>query len=787
MSQHSQILPINEILFRVPQELIGSLRLQKTNNPLIGQNRAIDALKLGLGIHADGYNLFIMGASGTGRRTILTTLLADYKSNPADLQDIAYVYNFSQPLEPKALYFASGTGSYFKKNLKTALESIRRQALQITNSQVFAAASKRILSQADNEENQLLAEFDTSMALEGFKLLQIKDNEDRSMDLIPVIRGKTVSFDDLQVQATAGKFSVSKLNSIRENYYRGLDLMSELFKTLREKRKATDKKIRSLKAESAAPIIDNELAMLRSLYAKAPENKPVLLHLDAIREDLLARIPVYMEPFKSLSHKKAFFTRYAVNLICEHTPEKNYIIQEEIPTFPNLFGSIESTGNNDDVTINGHMRLRQGAVHRAFGGFLVLRLQDLLMEEGSWAYLKRVLQSGKIEIQTPPTGMHVPSLLKPEAIPAKFKVVIIGGEHSYDFLYQEDPDFQKLFKVCAEFDSVMPLSEENLAEFIAFIEDYRDKNKLLPIDDSGIAEIITYAARKSEYRTMLTTRFTLITDLLNEAQYQAQKFGKTLITSETIIQTIEQRSFLQRLPEEKYAEMIRSSAILLDVKGKAIGKVNGLAVHDRGYHAFGIPIAVTAQAAPGNKGVINIERESGLSGEIYDKAHLIIQGLLHRKFAHNIHLALSASICFEQSYSEVDGDSASCAEFFALLSAIANIPLRQDIAVTGSLNQLGDVQPVGGVPEKVEGFYNACVSLGLTGTQGVIIPRRNKDNLFISDRMTADIQAGKFHIWAIDTVDDGIEILSEMNAADFSAKVYEILQNYAEQMQKHSR
>lgn len=787
MPHHGRTLPTNDILFNIPQEQIETLRLQNTNNPLIGQNRAIDALKLGLGIHSEGYNLFIMGASGTGRRTILTTLLADYKTNPADLQDIAYVYNFSQPLEPRALFFSAGTGSYFKKNLKAALESIRRQALQITKSQVFAAASKRILSQADNEENQLLAEFDTRMALEGFKLLQIKDNEDRSMDLLPVIRGKTVSFDDLQTLATAGRFSVSQLNSIRENYYRGLDLMSELFKTLRDKRKATDKKIRALKAESAAPIIDNELAMLRSLCSKTPENKSALKHLDAIREDLLARIPVYMEPFKSLSHKKAFFARYAVNLICEHTPEKNYIIQEEIPTFPNLFGSIESTGNNDNVTINGHMRLRQGAVHRAFGGFLILRLQDLLMEEGAWAYLKRVLQSGKIEIQTPPTGMHVPSLLKPEAIPAKLKVVIIGGDHSYDFLYQEDPDFQKLFKVCAEFDSVMPLNDKNVGEFIAFIEDYRNKKSIFPIEDSGIAKIIEYSARKSEYRTMLTTRFTLITDLLNEAHYQAATTGEKTISGETIIKTIEHRAFLQRLPEEKHAQMIRSTEILLDVTGKAIGKVNGLAVHDRGYHAFGIPIAVTAQAAPGNKGVINIERESGLSGEIYDKAHLIIQGLLHRKFAHNIPLALSASICFEQSYSEIDGDSASCAEFYALLSAISGIPMRQDIAVTGSLNQLGDVQPVGAVPEKIEGFYNACVSLGLTGTQGVIIPRRNKDNLFVSDKMTKDIEAGKFHIWAINTVDDGLEILSEMEAGAFSDKVYVILQNYAEQMQKHSK
>ncbi len=389
------------------------------------------------------------------------------------------------------------------------------------------------------------------------------------------------------------------------------------------------------------------------------------------------------------------------------------------------------------------------------------------MEEGAWPYLKRVLQSGKVEIQTPPTGNFIPSPLKPHPLPAKLKVIIIGGEHSYDFLYQEDPDFQKLFKVCAEFDSVMPRNDANMSNFIAFVDEFIARQKMLPLDDAGLARIMSYAAQLSEYRSMLTTRFTRVTDLIHEADYQARKQGEPAITAELISRTIEHRRHLQRLPEEKYAEMIQSREILLDVSGTMVGKVNGLAVHDRGYYAFGIPVAVTAQAAPGNKGVINIERESGLSGEIYDKAHLIIQGLLHRKYARDIPLAVSASICFEQSYTEVDGDSASCAAFFALLSAIAQIPLRQDIAVTGSLNQLGDVQPVGGIPEKIEGFFDACSILGLS----------------VSDRVQKAVADGLFHIWAINTVDDGLEILAGIKSDDFTARVYDILKGYASQMQ----
>ena len=781
MPDTSLELTPSQINFSIPEDKIRQLRANGAVNPIIGQDRAISALELGLGIRSNGFNIFIMGASGTGRRTVLTALLANYKANVADLQDIAYVYNFARPLEPKAIFLPPASGASFRKNLQAAIESIRKQAQQIAKSEGFAAASKKILASSDTEENQLLTEFETRMATEGFKLIQIKDDEARSMDLVPTLKGKATTFEDLQDLVARGKFPRDKLNALREDYYRSLDQMSELFSAIRDMRRASDKKIRALRAESVAPIIDGELEPIKKRFGASASATEFLT---AVREDLISRVSVYSEPFKSPRHKKHFFGRYAINLVCENPTDKNYVIQEELPTFANLFGSIENSGTNEDIAVNGHLRLRAGAIHRASGGFLVLRLQDILLEEGAWPYLKRVLQSGKIEIQIPPTGNHVPSILKPQSLPAKLKVVVIGGEHSYDFLYQEDPDFQKLFKVCAEFDSIMPRTDENMAKYIAFIEDISKKQNTLPFDDSGLARIIAHAAKLSEYRSMLTTRFTLISDLITEADYQARKMRESSISATVVSRTIEHRRYLQRLPEEKYADMIRCREILLDVTGTMIGKMNGLAVHDRGYHAFGIPVAVTAQAAPGDTGVINIERESGLSGEIYDKAHLIIQGLLQRKFAKDIPLALSASICFEQSYTEVDGDSASCAEFFALASAIGKIPLRQDIAVTGSLNQLGDVQPVGGVPEKIEGFFDTCSILGLTGSQGVIIPRRNLDNMLPSDRLQQAIEDGLFHIWAIETVDEGFEILTGMAATEFEHRVSSVLLEYYDRMQK---
>ncbi len=777
-------LPIDRVLFTVPESDVHRLRENKPREPIIGQDRALSALELGLGIQRPGYNAFIMGASGTGRRTVLNELLKNYKANTETLQDVAYAHNFKRPLEPKALFFPPGRGGYFRKTLQGAIESIRRQTLLMVKSEVFAAASKRVASAAEAEENQLLTEFEIAMAAEGFKVIQVKEDDARSMDLIPVVRGATVPFDELQERASRGKFPPERLNALREGYYRNLDRMSELFNQIREKRRATDRGIRQLKAESAAPIIDNELAVLISLCSRENENKPALEFLREVREDLLSRIGALTEPFKSPARKKRFYARYAVNLICEHGGEKSYVIHEEVPTFSNLFGSIEPPAGNDDLD-DGHLRLRPGAVHRAAGGVLVLRLQDLLSEEGAWLYLKRVLQSGKCEIQSPPSGNHVPSFIKPEALPVDLKVVIIGSEHSYDFLYQEDPDFQKLFKVCAEFDSVMPRNDENMSHCIAFIDGFAKERGALPVADSGVARIIAHGARLSEYRTMLTTRFTHIADLVLESDFLARKRGAAEIDAAAVSAAIENRRYLHRLPEEKYAEMIGAREIVLDVAGTMVGKVNGLAVHDRGYHAFGIPVAVTAQAGPGNKGVINIERESGLSGEIYDKAHLIIQGLLHRKYARDLPLALSASICFEQSYTEVDGDSASCAEFYALLSAISGIPLRQDLAITGSLNQLGDVQPVGGVAEKIEGFFDTCSLLGLSGTQGVIVPARNENNLILADRVEQAIAEKRFHLWAISTVDEGLEIFSGIPADEFRERVYTVLREYAGRMKEY--
>lgn len=792
MIKANRELSPEEIIFTIPEETVSRLRKLKRRTDIIGQDRAVCAIDLGLSINAPGYNIYIMGASGTGRRTVLTSLLEKYKVNQEDLQDIAYVYNFERPLEPRAIFFEPGQGNLFKRDLRSAVESVRMKISQLVKSESFSKEKESILQNAEAEENRLLSKFETDMVAEGFKLIQIKEEDSSSMDLMPLIKGKAVSFDELQKKSGEGKFPKETLNAIREKYYSCVDTMNALFKKIVEDRRAVEKKVKDLRISLAKPVIEEEFSRLSSKYKNIDRDSPVNF-LKEVQDDLTSHSHMLSSNFKSRRRKRNFFNRYEINLICEHTPGKNCIIQEKLPTFSNLFGSIDQRDEMNPTLADAHLRLRSGSVHRAFGGCLVLRMQDLVLEEGSWSYLKRVLQSGKIEIQNPPGSMHPGSIIKPQPLPAKLKVVITGGEGSYDFLYNEDPDFQKLFKVCAEFDDVVPLNDSNILKYIAFIDDMTEKAGLPCFTDAGLSRLLKEMVRLAGSRTKLSSRFTRVSDLIYESNYRpsgvtdgasGESGADSPLTAENVADAVNRRNFMYRLDEERISDRIGRREIIIEVTGKRIGKVNGLAVLDSGYYEFGIPVAVTAQSGPGDKGIINIEGEAGLSGEIYDKAHLIIQGLLSRKYARNIPLALTASICFEQSYSGIDGDSASCAEFFALVSAITQIPFSQGIAVTGSLNQLGDVQPVGGIPQKIDGFFETCSILGLDGAQGVIIPRRNTDDLILSDRVEKAVLEKKFHIWAVDTVEEGLEILSEMDSSKITIKMQETLEEYALSMKK---
>jgi predicted ATP-dependent protease len=463
--------------------------------------------------------------------------------------------------------------------------------------------------------------------------------------------------------------------------------------------------------------------------------------------------------------------RYDINIVVEHGSSAHVpIVFESHPDYQKLFGSQESSGDATGERVSTFMQLRAGSLLQAAGGFLILRAEDILSEEDAWNSLKRALQDGRTEIRPAPSPFSQGASLKPEPIEISLKVIIMGSEHIYDALYNLDEEFQKLFKVPAEFDSVMLRNDSSTREYVGFMRMICRDEALRQLDYEGIAAIVEYGVRLSEFRDRLSTQFSKIADLIREADYWAAREHRGAISRQDVERALVERKYLYDLPEEKIDEQILSGELLISVHERAVGRINGLAVIDRGYYSFGRPILITARVSPGSDGIINIERESGLSGEIHDKGVYILEGFLQSTYARSFPLSVNASVAFEQSYVEVDGDSASSTEIYVILSAIADIPLRQDIAVTGSVNQMGQIQPVGGISEKVEGFYEICRKMGLTGSQGVIIPRQNLPNLILTPEVQQAVADGTFHIYTIETIDEGLEILTGMNAGKRAAK-----------------
>ncbi|MDR1317976.1 MAG: AAA family ATPase [Spirochaetales bacterium] len=620
---------------------------------IIGQERAVRALDFGIRMRSKGYNIYVTGLPGTGKRTAITKILHSraeaHQADRGGLRDVAYVNNFRKPECPLVLYFEAGKGRAFQEALGCLVDNLRKELTGLDENGIRAAIGKK-------------------------------------------------------VETLRGDFPDPK----------------------------TGEYLRSLEEDLA-------------------------LHFRLFTEDC---------PEDPLVEPPAF--RYGVNLIVDNSPARTPpVIFENWPDYASLFGNQEPAGEGR----SHFMLIRAGSLIRASGGFLVLRAEDIVNEEDAWNSLKRALEAGYAEIHALPNPFYpVPSGLKPEAILIDTKVIMVGNENTYDAFYNTDEDFPKLFKVHAEFDCVMERDTKGAREYIRFIRTLCADENLLPFEHSATAAIMEYGIRTAEFRSKLITRFSLIADLAREAAHWALRDSKTSVTRHEVERAIEERRFLYNLPECKIDEQILCGELIMPLKGKAAGRVNGLGIIDRGYYAFGRPLVITARTSAGQDGIINIEREAGLSGGIHDKGLLIIEGYLRTMYAGNFPVSIRASICFEQSYIEVDGDSASAAEIYALLSSIGGIPLRQDIAVTGSVNQMGEIQPVGGVSEKIEGFYEICRKTGLNGNQGVIIPRLNIPSLVLCAAVQKALRENLFHLYAVSTVDQGMEILTSLHAGKKNTK-----------------
>jgi predicted ATP-dependent protease len=724
---------------------------------IIGQPRAIQALELALAIHAKGYNVYAAGYSGTGKRSTIMRILKEQPFVPERLRDIAIVNNFPQPDRPRVLYFSSGDAGRFRRRIQDAIAELRDNIPGLLEQAWYRERRDHIMRETEQQETDWLGEFESRVNEQGFTIVQIKDGEDERSDLSPLVDGEPRPIEEMSTLVQSGEVSEERWSELRTAYYQLMDQMNGIFVALRRDRLRAETRLRELQREAMTPLVSSTIGAIDEDFV----GEEIHEYLQLLQQDILDNLALFIpEDTTKAAEMEQEFLRYEVNIVIDHTnTTRTPVIFESHPDYHKLFGAQEANPDLDGRF--GFLSLRSGSLLSASGGYLVLRADDVLTQEELWHSLKRALQDEVTEIRTPPTPYGPPAQsLKPDPISLNVKVILMGSEQIYDLLFYQDEEFGKLFKVLSEFDSVMEHTDDTRRAYVDFIRMICEEEKLLTCTADGNAAVIEYGVRLSEFRDKLSTRFSLVADLLREASHWARQDGKERIDREAVERAREMRRYLHNLPEEKYDEQISSGEMILQVDGERIGAINGLSVLDRGYYAFGRPMLITARVAPGSDGIINIERESGLSGELHDKGVYIIQGFLQATYATDFPLSINASIGFEQSYVEVDGDSASSTEIYVLLSAIGDLPLRQDLAVTGSVNQFGQIQPVGGISEKIEGFYATCKLMGLTGTQGVIIPRTNIQNLILSREVQEAVLADQFAIFAIDSVDDGIEILT---------------------------
>ncbi|MCK4403494.1 MAG: AAA family ATPase [candidate division Zixibacteria bacterium] len=769
-------VPIEKLRWRCPVE---KLDLSTTDDVepcdwIIGQDRAVRAIKLGLDIDSMGYNIFVTGFVGTGRMTAIKHLLEGLEKPGSIPEDKCYVNNFKNPDMPRIISFPAGEGKLFRKDTENLILTLKKSIPSMFESEAYKEKRKEFVKESEGGQKAILEEFEKQVKQEGFALVQIQMGPFVKPDVQPLIEGKPTSLAKLEKQVKAGNFPPEKFGILKAKYDALGELMEDIFKEGKEIVRELEKALDSLDKGMIVPLVEYMIKEIKTKY----QNEKLHSYLDEVEESLIDNLDRFKPtkektpelPIPGLSFVKPEdeFSEYRVNVVVDNSETKTVpIIIETNPNYKNLFGTIERVADRGGIWRTDFSRIKAGSYLKANGGYLVVNALDLLIEPGSWQTLKRALKYRQVEIGAyDPFYLLGASAMKPEPIETKVDVVMIGDNRLYHLLYHLDEDFRKIFKVKADFDSVMPKDEQNVHQYACFIKKICDEDKLLPFDKSGVGAVVEFGVRVAGTQKKLSTRFTIIADLIREASYWAKNADSKVVKQEHVEKAIEEWIKRVSLVEDKIQEMIEDGTIMIDSEGVVIGQINGLSVYDLGEYAFGKPTRITARTSMGRAGVINIEREADLSGRTHNKGVLILGGYLRGKYAQDKPLTVSASICFEQSYSGVEGDSASSTEVYAILSSLSGTPLRQDIAVTGSINQKGEIQPIGGVNEKIEGFYQVCKAFGLTNTQGVMIPHQNVKDLMLKNEVVEAVKEGKFRIYPAKTIDQGIEILTGVKAGE---------------------
>jgi len=761
-----------ELAWSCPEELIPfeSTAECLACEGIIGQEKALKSLETGLEIKSRGYNIFITGLVGTGRTTTIKKFLERIKVGQPVPDDLLYVNNFKKPEEPLFLSLPAGKGRLLSDGLDRLINMLKANIPELLKSQFFQERKQSIVDSQQRKQREVLQKFNDLVSAEGFAVIQVQMGLFTRPDLLPVIEGQPTPFNKLEALAKEDKFPKKKLEELKKKYSQLTDQLEKVISQLKAIDDETQLLLKNQEIEVCSPLIKGGLNDLR----QGLPFPAVQSYLEEIEKNLLEDLDLFKgQKTEDENQPEEFdpFLDYRVNLLVDNSDLQGApVIMEITPNYINLFGTIEYSYGHFGLGQTDFTKIKAGSFIKANGGYLVLNALDVLSEAGVWASLKRTLRYQTYEIQNPVSPFLISTKrLKPEPIKCDVKVIMIGDDYLYNLLYFLDDDFKKIFKVKAEFDSEMEKTEKTIIDYATFIKKISNEDKLQPVGRDGIAAIVEFGVRQAGRQKKLSTRFHLIADVVREADYWARKNGHQVVSRQDVQTAIKEKVERVNLVERKIREMIEEGTILIDTQGKTVGQVNGLAVYDTGELTFGQPTRITARTSMGRAGVISIEREADLSGKTHNKGVLILAGYLRGKYAQNKPFALSASIAFEQSYSGVDGDSASSTEVYAILSSLSGLPLRQDLAVTGSLNQKGEIQPIGGVNEKIEGFFAVCRAKGLTGTQGVIIPYQNVSNLMLSEEVVQAVKNGQFHIYPIKTIDEGLEILTGVKAGERQA------------------
>ncbi len=741
----------------------------------IGQDRALRALRMGVELNAPGYNLFVCGLSGTSRGGSIVRMIQEMNPRMEASLDRCYVNSFKNTDRPRLLSLPRGLANVFKKEVESGIEFLRRRIPQVFEGDPFQRQKARIVERFTVREKELMDDFTRRIARDQFALGRMQVGAVALPEIFPVLEGQMVPIEEIPKLVQDGKMETAAAEDLERKY----DQFRQEFTVVYRKTLSLSRELASemnyLEQEAASVLVDGVIEELKEKYPGTQVSE----YLEEVRHHILDNLEPFKEregeddqpPAESASPRmeraeRDPFRVYSINVILAHGDgEVCPVIFETVPSYANLFGTIHRSYDARGGWNSDFMDLRGGSLLRADGGYLVMYALDGLTEPGVWRTLKRTLNHGKLEIQ--PVDAFFPfatASLKPEPIDVNVKVILIGDRQMYELLYQFEEDFKKIVKVRVEFDEEMDWSDDIIRQYGGRLRKLSDDEGLPPFDRSAVAALLEYGVRRAGRRGKVTARFTELADLAREASYAARQVNQRPVTVAHVRSALEAKVERHNLLETKIREMIEQKVILIDTTGERVGQVNGLSVLEIGGYAFGKPTRITASVALGKLGLINIEREANLSGRFHDKGMQIIAGFLRQRFAQDKPLSLAASLCFEQSYSGVDGDSASATEIYALLSALSGLPIRQDLAVTGSVNQQGDVQCIGGVNQKIEGFYDVCRIKGLSGRQGVLIPAENVEDLMLRDDVVEAVAQGKFHVLPVTTIEEGIEILTGVAA-----------------------